>query len=160
MNLERSGTILLLILFFKYLKKHTFTNLKFPGTNFLLIPFFTYLKKHTDNSEKYMGQLLCSDPFSNIWKSILTNLKIPRKVFCLYAFLNIQKSILTSLKNTWNNFYAHTLFKILKKAYLQISKIPGTIFLLIPFFKYLEKHTSKSKKYLGQFLCLYTFSNI
>ena len=126
----------------------------------MLILFFTYLKKHTDNSEKYLGQLICSDPFSNIWKSILTNLKIPRKVFCLYPFLNIQKSILTSLKNTWNNFYTHTLFKILKKAYLQISKIPGTIFLLIPFFKYLEKHTSKSKKYLGQFLCLYTFSNI
>ena len=46
-----------------------------------------------------MVQFFCSSPFSNIQKSILTNLKIPGTVFLLIPFFsNIKKSILTNLK--------------------------------------------------------------
>ena len=68
-------------------------------------------------------------------------------------------------KNTWDNFFAHTLFQLFKKAsqkdqghsfcsypfwnifkkFLQIWNIPGTISLLISFFKYLKKHTYESE---------------
>ena len=82
-----------------------------------------------------------------------------------------------NLKNAWDNFFPHTLFQIFKKGNLQIWKdldqifgayifsiqiwkIPGTISLLIPFFKYLKKQTYKSEKCLGQFICSYTLSNI
>ena len=60
------------------------------GTITLLISFFEILKKHTYESQN-TRQFFCLSPFSNIKKSILTNLKIP------------------------DNFFAYALFQILKK---------------------------------------------
>ena len=70
-----------------------------------------------------MAQFFYSSPFSNIKKSILTNLKIPGTVFLLIPFSNIKKSILTNLKIP-GSFFAHPLFQILQKEYLRISKHP------------------------------------
>ena len=58
---------------------------------------------------KYLAQILCSFAFSNIQKRILRNRS---KIFCLFPFQIGKKRILTNLK------------------------IPGTVFLLIPFLKY------------------------
>ena len=55
-------------------------------------------------------------------------------LFAYTLFQIFKKHTYNILKNL-AQFFAHTLFQILKKVYLQISKIPGTIFLLIPFFQ-------------------------
>ena len=70
--------------------------------------------------------------------------------------------MLTNLKNAWTNWFAHTLicsFSNIYKGLVSNLEIPGTIVLLIPFFKYLKNDTYRSEKYLGQFICLYTFPN-
>ena len=93
-------TIVLLIPFFKYSKKHTYESentwdivfahilfqifqiaflpiWKMEGTILFLWHLFKYFKKHTYESEQYLGQFFCSYPSSNIQESILANLKIP-----------------------------------------------------------------------------------
>ena len=117
--------------------KRILTNLKIPGKLFLLIPFFKYFKKHT-----YQSENTCDNFCANI------------------LFPNIKKNILTSQKNTWDIFFAHTLFQIYNIAYLRMWKIPGIIFLRISFVKYLKKHTYESEKNLGRLFCQYLFSNI
>ena len=53
--------------------------------------------------------------------------------------------VLQNLKKPSTIFLLIPFFKYLKKAYLQNLEKPSTIFLLIPFFKYLKKHTYKSQ---------------
>ena len=61
--------------FFKYLKKHTYES-ENTQDSFFAHPLFKYLKKHTYKSENTLDRFLLI-PFSNISKSILTNLKTP-----------------------------------------------------------------------------------
>ena len=67
MKFKISGTVFLLIPFFKY-QKRILTNLKISGTVFLLIPFFQILKKEDLQISKYLAQFFYSSPFSNIEK--------------------------------------------------------------------------------------------
>ena len=131
---KTTRTSFLLRHFFKYLKKHTYESEK-PGTIFFLIPFSKYLKKHPCQSEKYLKQFLCSYPFSNIEKSILTNLKILGTIFLLILFFKYIKKQTYQSENTWDNFLAHTLLQIFKNSYIQIWAISRTISLPIPFLK-------------------------
>ena len=94
-----------------------------------------------------MAQFFYSSPFSNIKKSILTNLKIPGTVFLLIPFFiyskkhtyesqnalhnfllipffKYSKKHTYESQNTWHSFCAHPLFQILQKEYLRISKHP------------------------------------
>ena len=168
---------------FSKIKKSLLTNLKILGTFFLLLPFVKYLKKHTQESEKKLGQL-----------------------FCTYLFFKYLKKHTYESENSRNSVFVRTLFQLFIKGYLGIwkylgqlfcaynfgnilkiiprnRKIPGAIFFLIPFFKYLKNHTYESEntwnsvfvptlfqlfikgylgvwKYLGQFFRSYNFWNI
>ena len=55
-------------------------------------------------------------------KSILTNLKMPGRIFLLIPFFKYQKKHTYEPQNTWHNFFAHPLFQKLKKVYSRISK--------------------------------------
>ena len=83
--------------------------------------------------------------FSNIKKSIFTNLKKPRSIFCLSSFSNIKKLYLQILKNL-AQFFAYPLFQILKKVYLQILKTWPN-FLLTPLFQISKKVYLQISKY-------------
>ena len=98
----------------------------------MLTPFFKYLKKSILTNLKKPRTIFCSYPFQIFKKAYLQNLKRRCTIFWWYPFSNIKKSIFTNLKNTWNNFFVYTLFQILKKVYLQISNRPSAMFLLIP----------------------------
>ena len=63
-------------------------------------------------------------------------------------------------EKTRDTFFAHTLFQICKKASLQVSKIPETIFMLIPFFKCQENHIYESENTWDNFYANMIFSNI
>ena len=140
------------------LKKHTYKSENtyitlFYSNNFLKVtifiesihtnpkhhynPFYTknnyiynQIKKHTYESENTWRNVLLI-AFSNIKKSILTNLKISETVFLLIAFSNIKKSILTNLKTPLfiliiilkETIYIKTIIQtILIKTIIQIDK--------------------------------------
>ena len=94
-----------------HIKKHTYGSQN-TWHRFFAYPLFQILKKEYLRISKYLAQFFCLSPFSNIERRILTNLKIPRTIFCLSLFSNI------------------------KKEYLQISKYLPQFFLLLYFFKY------------------------
>ena len=96
-------------------------NLKIPGTIFLLIPFFKYQKKHTYESQNTWHNFFPHSLFQILIKAYLRTSKYLAQFFCSSPFSNIKKSILANLK------------------------MPGTSFLLIPFFKYQKKHTYESQ---------------
>ena len=65
--------------------------------------------------------IFCFSPFSNIKKSILTNLKKDLvQFFADHLFSTIKKSILTNVKKKLALFFADHIFQILKKEYLHI----------------------------------------
>ena len=129
-------TILLLWHFLKHFKKHTYESEAYLG-QFFAFTLSQILKIFFLPIRKYLGQFLLLIFFFEIFKkSYLRIWKIPGTTFCLEHF------------------------QIFKIANLQIWNISGKIFLLIPFFKYLKKHTYKSQKYQRQFFWLYPFSNI
>ena len=90
-----------------HIKKHTYKSQN-TWNSFFAYALFQILKKHTYQSQN-TWQFFCLSPFSNTKKSILINL---------------------------GSFFAYFLFQILKKSILANLKIPGTVFLLIPVFKY------------------------
>ena len=105
-------------------------------------------------SQKYLEQFFAHTLFQILKKVYLQISKTPGTIFLLIPFFQIfkipetifqifKKHTYKILKNL-TQLFGYTLFEILKKVYLQISKILGTIFLLITFFKYLKKHTYKS----------------
>ena len=75
-------------------------------------------------------------PFSNIKKSIITNLeKNPAQFFAYKLFQILKKNIVKNLTKNMVQIFADTLFQILKKVHLTILKKTWPNFLLITFFK-------------------------
>ena len=113
-------------------------NLKNAWDNFFPHTLFQIFKKGNLQIWKDLDQIFGAYIFSiQIWK-------IPTIISLLILLFKYLKKAYLNLKNTSDNFSTHTLFQIIKKAYLQIWKIPGGIFLLIPFYKYLKNFTYKS----------------
>ena len=142
-------------------------------------PLFKYLKKHTWKSENTKDNFSLIH-FLNIWNSTLGNLKIPRNIFSLSPF-QIFKTVYLQIWKYLGKFFAHTLFKYLKK-YIYKSLNNLTKFFAYSTFQIFNRgilanvkiprrsfcwHTFQIFKiaylqiwkYLGQFLIIY-FSNI
>ena len=90
------------------------------------------------------------------WKSILTNLKIPRTVFLFVHFSNIKKEYLRILKYLQRFFYLYPFFKGKKETYLRISKHLAQFFCSYPF-QILKNGYLWISKYLAQFFCISHF---
>ena len=115
---------------------------------------------------KIPGPVFLHIQFSNIRKYILTNLEIPSTVFLVITLLNVKKVYLRMSKYL-AQFFCISRFQILKRAYFWISKyltqflayslfeywksivtnlkVPGTVFLFIPFPNIKKKHTYESQ---------------
>ena len=105
---------------------------------------------------KYLSQLSVIH-FSNIQKSILANLKIPRTILCsstLHIFIKLHLQISKYL----GQFFAYPLFKYLKKHTCKSEK-HRTIFCLSPFSNISKKHTCKYQNTKDSFLLIH-FLNI
>ena len=81
-------------------------------------------------------------------------------MFFIKPFLKYLKKHTCKPENTRERLFADTVFEVFKKSYLRMSKIPGTPFLLIFFLKIFKKAYLGIQKYLGQFFCADTFSNV
>ena len=108
---------------------HTFLNIS-------MTPIHTkkqIIKKHTCESQNTWHNFFAHCFSKNIFKSILTNLKIRGTIFLLMPFSNIKKSILTNLKIRGTIFLLIAFLKIFSKAYLRISKYMAQFFCSSPF---------------------------
>ena len=140
-----------------------FTNLNIPVT------IFKYLQKAYLQIWKYLGQFVCSYLFKYLEKPIYESENT-------WHIFRIFKKVYWQILKNVGLFFCSYLFQIFKKTYLWIwkhlrefsnieksilmnLKLPETIFLLIPVFKYLKSILRNLKIPRTVFL-LVPFSNI
>ena len=113
-----------------HIKKHTYKSQN-TWNSFFAYALFQILKKHTYQSQN-AWQFCCLSPFSNTKKSILINLGS----FFAYSLFQVLKKAYLQISKYLAQFFCLFFFSNIKKSILTSLKIPGTVFLLIPFFKY------------------------
>ena len=107
----------MLILFFKYLEKHTY---KSQNTldNFLLISFFKYLKKHTYESENTLDNFLLIAIFEIFEKAYLQISKYLFHIDNNFKRSNPHKNHYTN--NFRKNHYRHKAKYIITDVYQKL----------------------------------------
>ena len=107
-----------------------------------------------------MDQFIADHLFQILSKVYLQTLKKPVQ-FSAYPFSNIKKSILTNLKKNLARFFHYHLFQILKRSIIKnLEKIPGQIFGLPPISNINESILKNLKNHLAQFFADHNFGLI
>ena len=96
--------------------------------NCLLIPFSNIKRSILTNLEKALDKFIADHLFQILSKVYLQTLKKPVQFFAYHLLQILKKVCLQILKKHLAQYCADQLFQILKKADIQILKKPGQIF--------------------------------